>query len=224
MGGGRDSATQESQLGVGDVRIIIVGNSGAGKTTYAKQLARHLKCAHFELDALHWGPNWTPNEDFHLRAAAASVGESWITDGGYSVIRPILWPRVTTVIWLDYSFHIVLWRSLRRALQRAWTQQEMWAGNRESWGRLFSRESILWFAIKTFRGKRRGFTALRAANTYPQLRWIHLRHPSEAERLLLYASAESLSRANIPACGMESRPHSSDDARGFYEANEKWPV
>jgi len=113
---------------------------------------------HFELDELYWGPHWTPHEDFHLRVAIAAAGESWITDGGYSVIRHILWPRLTTVIWLDYGFHIVLWRSLQRALRRSWTQEAMWAGNREFWSRLFSRDSILWFAIKTFHSKRRALS------------------------------------------------------------------
>jgi len=218
MSNGRDRATDVLQGGAGDVRVFVVGNSGAGKSTFAKQLAYQLEHVHFELDELYWGPNWTPNEDFHRRVATAAAGENWVTDGGYSVIRHILWPRLTTVIWLDYPFYIVFWRSLRRALRRAWTQEEMWAGNRESWARLFSRDSILLFAIKTFRGKRRSFTALRAANTYPQLNWIHLRHPSEAERLLQYVSSDASNDGDFPSLVK------ADDLRSYFEANEKWPV
>ena len=40
-------------------RISIIGTSGCGKTTLARQLCQRLAIPHIELDALHWEANWT---------------------------------------------------------------------------------------------------------------------------------------------------------------------
>ena len=41
------------------MRIVVVGTSGVGKTTLAKDIAAALAIPHVELDALHWDPGWT---------------------------------------------------------------------------------------------------------------------------------------------------------------------
>ena len=41
-------------------RIVVVGVTGLGKTTIARQLASLFYLPHIELDALYWEPNWTP--------------------------------------------------------------------------------------------------------------------------------------------------------------------
>lgn len=40
-------------------RILVVGTSGAGKSTLARKIALTLGIKDIELDALHWGPDWT---------------------------------------------------------------------------------------------------------------------------------------------------------------------
>ena len=40
-------------------KIVVKGTSGAGKSTFAAELARRLDLVYVELDALHHGPNWT---------------------------------------------------------------------------------------------------------------------------------------------------------------------
>jgi len=47
-------------------RVIVIGSSCAGKTTLARRLAELLGSDHIELDALHWGPDWSevPPEAF----------------------------------------------------------------------------------------------------------------------------------------------------------------
>jgi DNA helicase HerA-like ATPase len=90
-------------------RLIVIGTSGAGKTTLAKTLASLLGSPFVELDALHWDPNWTPAppETFRARVAAATAGERWVVDGGYSAVRDLLWPRADTLIWLDYPIRSI---------------------------------------------------------------------------------------------------------------------
>ena len=52
-------------------RIVVVGTTGSGKTTLARSISERLAVPHVELDALFWGPNWTPVpvEDFWRRIA-----------------------------------------------------------------------------------------------------------------------------------------------------------
>ena len=39
-------------------RIVVIGATSSGKSTFAKQLADRLDMKFIELDALHWEPNW----------------------------------------------------------------------------------------------------------------------------------------------------------------------
>ena len=76
-------------------RVIVVGTSGSGKTTFARRLAEILDVPHFELDQLHWGPNWTPKDmaEFRQLTEAAVAGERWVIDGNYSKVQDIIWSR-----------------------------------------------------------------------------------------------------------------------------------
>ena len=51
-------------------RVVVVGTTGSGKTTFAAALAAVRGLRHVELDSLHWGANWTPRERDTFRTAA----------------------------------------------------------------------------------------------------------------------------------------------------------
>jgi adenylate kinase family enzyme len=40
------------------MRIVVVGTSGAGKTTLARRIADRLQLPHIELDAINWQSEW----------------------------------------------------------------------------------------------------------------------------------------------------------------------
>jgi adenylate kinase family enzyme len=169
-------------------RIVVIGMSGAGKTTLARKLAAQLGTTHIELDSLHWDRDWTPRplDRFRALAAEAVAAERWVADGNYSSVRDVVWPRATTIIWLNLPFRVVFGRVLARSLRRAFTGETLWQGNRESLTRtFFSRESILWWVITQYGAKRRGFKTLRRENTYPHLEWIELRSPFQVHHLRL---------------------------------------
>ena len=115
-------------------RVVVIGSSCVGKTTFAQALARVLSSPHIELDALYWQPNWTPRppEEFRKLVEQELSQGCWVTDGNYSVVRDLVWSRATTVIWLNYGFPLVLWRALTRTARRVLTQEELFSGNRES--------------------------------------------------------------------------------------------
>ena len=85
-------------------RIAVVGTSGSGKTTVARELARRLGVPHVELDALFHGPGWTetPVEEFRRRVASTTEGSGWVMDGNYeSSLGDLVLERADTVVWLD---------------------------------------------------------------------------------------------------------------------------
>ena len=168
-------------------RVIVVGSSGCGKSRFARDLAQLLGQRAVELDELQWAPNWTekPEDEFRRLVAAAAAAPRWVVDGNYSRMRDILWPRATTIVWLNFGFLTVFLRALRRTVHRILANEPLWHDNRESVTRsFFSRDSILLYVITTFHRRRRTYAALRASGKYPHLSWIEFRRPADAARFL----------------------------------------
>jgi adenylate kinase family enzyme len=167
--------------------IAVVGTAGSGKTTLAAQLARLLNVRHVELDALHWGADWAepPLDVFRARVADALNVDAWVVDGNYSKVRDMIWERADTVVWLDYSLPVILVRLAKRTFHRTATGEELWNGNRETFRRaLLSRDSILMWALKTYRRRRREYPLLFGKPEYRHLTIIHLASPGAADRWL----------------------------------------
>jgi adenylate kinase family enzyme len=144
-------------------RINVVGTTGSGKTTTARQIARRLGLPHVELDALHWDPNWTeaPLDVFRQRIAQALAGDAWVVDGNYTKARDLIWGRVELVVWLDYSLSVIMRQLARRTIRRTLLREELWNGNRERFREaFFGRDSILWWALTTHRSRRARYQAV----------------------------------------------------------------
>jgi adenylate kinase family enzyme len=169
--------TDDSVQGHGNPmqRIAIVGTSGSGKTTLAKSLAAVLDVKHVELDAWHWGPDWTPADlaVFRGRVKQALAGERWIADGNYSVVRDLVWARADTLLWIDDSFARVFWRLVQRTVRRLVRNEVLWHGNRENLRvLLFSRESLFVWAARTHWRYRREYQGLLRRQEYSHLNVI----------------------------------------------------
>lgn len=163
-------------------RILILGTSGSGKTTLARNLSSRLNIPHIELDALYWGPDWTPvaPDLFRQRVQQAASADSWIACGNYNVIRDLLWPRVDTFIWLDYSFPLTFFRVFRRTARRCWTRETLWSGNHEHLRlQLFSKESIFWWVITTWSKRRQELPPLLKAQSVLGKTILQFRRPAQ---------------------------------------------
>lgn len=117
-------------------RVVVVGNSGAGKTTLARQLADRLGLSHIELDSLFHQPGWTERDQDEFRAdlieRMAAAENGWTICGNYQgVTWSTTMPRADTIVWLDLPKRVVMRRVTTRTVRRALTRQELWNGNRE---------------------------------------------------------------------------------------------
>lgn len=167
-------------------RIVIVGTSGSGKTTLAARLAERLDIRHVELDSLHWEPGWREADTAVLqeRVEEAVAAGRWIIDGNYSKLRDLTWPKADTLVWLDYRLPRVLWQVTTRTARRVITREELWSGNREGLTAAFSRDSIILWAMTTFRKNRRKYAALLKSPTTAHMQTIRLRSPRRTKAWL----------------------------------------
>ena len=167
-------------------RLNITGTSCSGKTTLSRAVSQRLAVPHVELDALFWGPGWTPVPEhvFRARVAAAVAGDRWVLDGGYSHVRELTWSRADTVVWLDYPMRTVLRRWAARTAARLRSREEFWAGtgNRERLSHVAGPNSLLWWILSTHRRRRERLT--RALDAHPHLDVVHLRSPADTRRWL----------------------------------------
>jgi adenylate kinase family enzyme len=168
-------------------RINVIGTSGSGKTTFAKRIAERLHIPHIELDALHWQPNWTetPLDKFRAKVSDALEGDTWATDGNYSKVRDIVWGRADTVVWLDYAYVVVVWRVIRRTFKRGLTKEVLWGHSQERlWENLFSKDSIIWWAMTTYWRRKREYPILFEKPENAHINFIRLGSQKESNAWL----------------------------------------
>lgn len=168
-------------------RILIVGRTGSGKTTLARELAAALGVPHVELDSLYFGPDFSraPQALLRDRTNAALAGDYWVTDGNKRAVRDLAWPRADTLIWLDYPLYVSLWRLGKRALTRTSTlsAQAVQSGRRRGLPKqmLAAARGVL-TALRSHRGQRREYPRLFAQPANRHLAVARLRSPHAARQ------------------------------------------
>lgn len=187
-------------------RIHVVGTSGSGKTTLARQIAERLDIPYVELDALHWEPDWTPADKAILRARVtdALAGGAWVVDGNYTALHDLTLARADTLIWLDYPLPVVLWRVTTRTARRYFARTTLWNGNRERLGSVFSKDSIILWALTTWAKNRRRYRELSAGATYVQVHIVRLRSPRQTRRWLGSLAAQQPLRVHSTSASSDT--------------------
>jgi adenylate kinase family enzyme len=111
--GRRSKTAQGRNVGPNDAsglaRAVVVGNSGSGKSTFARRLGAALTRPVIDLDLIHWaGSDYGQQRIEHeareqlLTATAAPL---WIVEGVYTWMVAAVLDRATALIWLDVSWN-----------------------------------------------------------------------------------------------------------------------
>jgi len=99
-------------------RVIVIGSGGAGKSTLARKMGEILDLPIHHLDRLHWKPYWTetPKEEWQKIQADLCTEEEWIIDGNYGGTMDIRLAACDTVVFLDLSRWLCVFRALKRSM------------------------------------------------------------------------------------------------------------
>ena len=86
-------------------RVLVMGSSGSGKSTFARRLSALTGIPTVSIDALFWKPGWVEadKDDFERRMIEVAREPRWIMDGNYTrngagELRREL---SDTIIWFD---------------------------------------------------------------------------------------------------------------------------
>ena len=97
-------------------RALVIGSSGAGKSTFARKLAALKGYRIIHLDQLYWEPGWVIAEPnvYRARLQRALAADAWVMDGNNSSTFDLRLPRADAVIWIDRPRWVCFARVLRR--------------------------------------------------------------------------------------------------------------
>ena len=92
-------------------RILIIGNAGSGKTTFAKALANKTQLPLVHLDKLYWRGTWehTTREEFDAILQNELENGEWIIDGNFNRTIPHRLKYCDTVFYFDLPVITCLW-------------------------------------------------------------------------------------------------------------------
>lgn len=175
-------------------RILVVGRTGSGKTTLARELAAALHVPHVELDSLYFGPEFStvPLPLLRERTSAAIAGDRWVTDGNKRAVRDLVWPRADTIVWLDYPLSVSLRRLGKRARRRtsALKAQAAETGRNTGLPRQFlaAAKGVL-TALRSHAGQRREYPRMFAEPANQHLAVVRLRSPRATREWLARVTA-----------------------------------
>ncbi|SET20187.1 AAA family ATPase [Thalassotalea agarivorans] len=102
-------------------KIIVFGNSGSGKSTFAKHLATKNQLAHLDLDTLAWSPTKPPTRlplEVSKQQINAFMNENnaWVIEGCYSDLLALVSEPADTAIFLNLSIE----QCIENAKNRPW--------------------------------------------------------------------------------------------------------
>ncbi|RKM59413.1 adenylate kinase [Butyrivibrio sp. CB08] len=112
-------------------KIIVIGCSGSGKSTFSKKLHEITQLPLIHLDNVWWKADRShiSRDEFDQQLDEIMQGEKWIVDGDYSRTYEVRFQKCDTVIFLDYSYDECMNGIIGRVGQdrsdMPWTEQEL---------------------------------------------------------------------------------------------------
>ncbi len=101
-------------------KIVIVGISATGKSTFARKLVERTGLPLTHMDTIWWKPGWIEvgDEDATKQLDATTLTSEWIIEGYIPHgARDFVFERADAILYLDYSGSIAAWRYIKRWLK-----------------------------------------------------------------------------------------------------------
>lgn len=170
-------------------RAVVLGTSGAGKSTFSAELARRMKCCHIDRDQL-WGDD-VPMESEEFRSAVDETTSKgcWVFDGMPFYVEDVVFSRADTLVCLDYSKPVVMNRVLRRSVRQTFLQQQVGVHSPLSLRSLRRADHPMRWAWTTHRERRDQMHEWANRPELSHTEKVFLRSPREAKRWLASVSS-----------------------------------
>jgi adenylate kinase family enzyme len=99
-------------------RILIIGPGGSGKSTLSRALGQKLGLEVLHLDKFYWGKGWIKPapDDWQKTVSQLLARDAWIIDGNYSGTLSQRIEACDTIVFLDLSTLVCMWRVTKRWL------------------------------------------------------------------------------------------------------------
>ncbi len=98
-------------------RVLIIGVSAVGKSTFARQFALKTGLPLIHMDAVMWQPGWSyiGDEETGKLLVTESKKDRWIIEGYITTaVRSELFEAADSIIYLDYPGWFAAWRYTKR--------------------------------------------------------------------------------------------------------------
>lgn len=132
-------------------RICIIGGSGTGKTTLAKNLGKQLNLPVYYIDGIHHLKNWEIRDKDERDKIILEIinKDKWIIDGTYKSTLKHRLEKADYVIYLDYSTFAQIRGILGRFIKKHGKEKEEIPGCKEkiSW-------DFFWWVVNWRKNKR----------------------------------------------------------------------
>lgn len=114
-------------------RICIIGGSGTGKTTLAKNLGKQLNLPVYYIDGIHHLKNWKIRDKDERDKIILEIinKDKWIIDGTYKSTLKHRLEKADYVIYLDYSTFAQIRGILGRFIKKHGKEKEEIPGCKE---------------------------------------------------------------------------------------------
>ena len=158
-----------------ELRTLIIGNSGSGKSSLAEGLGELVGAPIFDLDLIHWKDKGVGSKEdensARQKVASLAATERWVIEGVYGWLAEVAVPRATALIWLDLSWDVCREGLLARGQRRG--------GTEAAFAELLKWAAAYWDrqTPTSFKGHQRLFETFTAAK-------LRIRAREEADHLL----------------------------------------
>ena len=157
----------------------MVGCCGAGKSTFAAELALRLCVLYIERDAL----GKLGSDEYRAGVGAMLKTRAWVFDGPPYFVDHLVYPVAHVVVWLDYPRSLVIKRAIRRSVKRTFAlskPDKNQSGRLHQW--IAPGGSL--FAWKTYAQRKREFATLSENPELSETQILRFDHPQKARNWL----------------------------------------